>query len=75
MSEQKEQRRTYGGSVYWLRQVGSGWAVTADGVMLSAPKTYQAALSDLWDVAPISECDPAPVAGCMTHDPGMGGHS
>jgi hypothetical protein len=46
-------RRTYCGSVYWLRCYAAGWLLTADGVALAAPyPTREAGLAALDAVAP-----------------------
>jgi len=51
-----EQRRIYGGSIYWLRPVrsliGEQWTITADGVEICSPTTYEQALAGLDAVAP-----------------------
>lgn len=52
----REQRREYCGSIYWTRDYGRhGWVVTADGVVLCGPTTYEAATKALEEVAPKGE--------------------
>lgn len=46
--DHQEIRRVAYGSIYWLRHVsGDLWMVTADGVSISAPADYNAALAAL----------------------------
>jgi hypothetical protein len=47
MDQQQEVRRFANGSTYWLRKLSRigevQWIVTADGVAICSPTTYQAA--------------------------------
>lgn len=55
MDEQREECRDANGSRYWLRKLSGiavRWHVTADGVSISQPGSYQAARAALDAVAP-----------------------
>lgn len=44
---EREIRRIFAGSTYWVRQCGAAWKVTADGVCIWGPGEYAEALRQL----------------------------